>query len=368
MTPPTAPTLCVLILAAHRRTYNSTPPIGRPAVRRSLAPSAGRAVRLRRIGRERAARRLDVAAAPALQQLERLSQALPDHLRIVSSACGKAGMLWQCRDRQRAERLCVLRTKLSVAAASASSPGPVSATSKIARRSLSSSGSGKSSAAKSSTHSSISRMRDKDAEQDLAVAPARRRRGGGATSAAQPAPAARPRRLAPPGPWTPPRRWPAALSANRRSRKNRRYSLCTVRSAISAGLRHQPAFEIGAPLRRVDRAGARARPATASRPAGGPRRASRAKAPGAAAADQRVRVLARRQHGKAQAAAGLQQRQGAVRARAARRAGRRHRRRSTAPARAPAATIPAAAPRSARCRAAPPRSAKPARCSAMTSM
>jgi hypothetical protein len=41
-----------------------------------------------------------------LQKLERFLEALPDHVRIVSSAHGKACMPG-CRDRQSAERLCV---------------------------------------------------------------------------------------------------------------------------------------------------------------------------------------------------------------------------------------------------------------------
>ena len=60
----------------------------------------------RGIGRERTACRLDFAAAAGLQELEGFLEALPDHLRIVSSAHGKACMPG-CRDRQSAERLCV---------------------------------------------------------------------------------------------------------------------------------------------------------------------------------------------------------------------------------------------------------------------
>jgi hypothetical protein len=45
-------------------------------------------------------------ASGGLQELERFFEALPDHLRIVSSAYGKACMPG-CRDRQSAERMCV---------------------------------------------------------------------------------------------------------------------------------------------------------------------------------------------------------------------------------------------------------------------
>ena len=58
-----------------------------------------------RIDRDRIGRRLGVASG-CLQKLERLCEALPDHLRIVSSAYGKACMSG-CRDRQSTERLCV---------------------------------------------------------------------------------------------------------------------------------------------------------------------------------------------------------------------------------------------------------------------
>ena len=58
-----------------------------------------------RIGRDRIGQRLGFASG-GLQELERFFEALPDHLRIVSSAYGRACMSGY-RDRQNAERLCV---------------------------------------------------------------------------------------------------------------------------------------------------------------------------------------------------------------------------------------------------------------------
>jgi hypothetical protein len=58
-----------------------------------------------RIGRDRIGRRLGFASG-GVQELERFPEALPDHVRIVSSAHGKACMPG-CRDRQSVERLCV---------------------------------------------------------------------------------------------------------------------------------------------------------------------------------------------------------------------------------------------------------------------
>ena len=54
-----------------------------------------------RIGRDRIGHH-----SGGLQELERFFEALPDHLRIVSSAYGRACMSGY-RDRQNAERLCV---------------------------------------------------------------------------------------------------------------------------------------------------------------------------------------------------------------------------------------------------------------------
>src|SRR4051812_10909640 len=58
-----------------------------------------------RIGRDHISCRLSFASGD-LQKLERFFEALPDHVRIVSSAHGKACMLGCC-DRQSAERLSV---------------------------------------------------------------------------------------------------------------------------------------------------------------------------------------------------------------------------------------------------------------------
>ena len=58
-----------------------------------------------RIGRDCIGHRLGFASR-GLQELERFFKALPDHVRVVSSARGKASMSG-CRDRQSAERLCV---------------------------------------------------------------------------------------------------------------------------------------------------------------------------------------------------------------------------------------------------------------------
>ena len=83
------------------------------------------------------------------------------------------------------------------------------------------------------------------------------------------------------------------------------------------GLSHQPALEIGAALRRVDRGFARARFATAS-PTSGRAAASICVESGRpAAADQQIRVLAGGQGRKTQAVARLQQRQRPMSARSA---------------------------------------------------
>ena len=63
--------------------------------------------------------------------------------------------------------------------------------------------------------------------------------------------------------------------------RNRRYSVCTVRSAISPACAITPAFEIGAPLRRVDRAGVQLGLATACSDSGRAAARISAKAPGA---------------------------------------------------------------------------------------
>jgi hypothetical protein len=83
-------------------TYDSAPPIGPSCSSRSFKASQ---IVVRRFGRDCIGHRLGVASG-GLQELEHLFEALPDHLRIVSSAYGKACMPG-CRDRQSAERLCV---------------------------------------------------------------------------------------------------------------------------------------------------------------------------------------------------------------------------------------------------------------------
>jgi len=82
-------------------TYDSTPPIKPSWNSRSF-----KAARRRKLSSDGSAAIASATTSGGLQELERFFEALPDHLRIVSSAYGRACMSGY-RDRQNAERLCV---------------------------------------------------------------------------------------------------------------------------------------------------------------------------------------------------------------------------------------------------------------------
>jgi len=94
-----APTLCVYP-AAHRWPTTRPRRSDRPGI---PAPSRRRR---RKSSSDGSAAIASATTSGGLQELERFFEALPDHLRIVSSAYGRACMSGY-RDRQNAERLCV---------------------------------------------------------------------------------------------------------------------------------------------------------------------------------------------------------------------------------------------------------------------